>query len=187
MAGLNIKDSAPHSAQDLLYAGADAVRIVLTGEYDLTQRFQEYRQRGMYALGVIASESDDGYRDHKAAMREYNHRYAGLLSAVQVGNESDLEDSPSSWTMTQRDLARLGYQAREAFGPDMPLVCAGMASGQPGWLDSLDRRWCNYLAVQPYAKDMSLHPHYRLQKPGQWRYAAAKGDVRTLNCLISSP
>lgn len=153
MPGINVAADGRHSAEWVAGVGADAVRIVLTREHDLRDRLREYRDHGLFVLGVCARESFDGFDSWDEAFTYYRRRYVneGLIGALQVGNESDL-DSPSSWTMSPDDLSSLGWAARSVL-PDTTLVCAGMASGQPGWLEDVDLRWCNVLAVHPYAKD----------------------------------
>jgi hypothetical protein len=57
--------------------------------------------------------------------------------------------------MSQAELSVLGRAVRASF-PDTPLVCAGLASGQPGWLDEgggVDLSSFDALAYHPYIKD----------------------------------
>jgi hypothetical protein len=183
VAGINVVLDGRHDPEQVIQAGGDAVRIVLSTQLDQTNILRAYKDRGLYRLGVYDGDSDNEFPNHDEAMAYYSNLYGPYLSAVQVGNEPDLMESPSSWTMSQPMLASLGWQARTHFGERMPLVCAGMASGQPQWLETLDIRWCNYLAVQPYAKDMSTHRRYMRRPPDPPRYAAGRGPARALNDL----
>lgn len=155
MAGLNVAADGRHNALLVTRTGADAVRIVLTREHDLRPRLRDYKDHGVFVLGVCARESFDGFGSWGEAFSYYQRRYGEYLGSLQVGNESDLE-SPSSWTMTPAALSTLGWTARNVM-PNMPLVCAGMASGQAWWLGSVDLRWCNAIAAHPYAKDMTAN------------------------------
>lgn len=142
--GLNVSRDGRHSADLVRSLGATWLRIVAMSDHDLSVYFRNCRQAGLKILLVLARESGGDYA-------RYRNLYGGLVDAVQVGNEADLV-SPSSWTMTQGELVALGKAARSAF-PSIPLVCAGLASGHPEWLDGADLSWCNAVAVHPYAKD----------------------------------
>jgi hypothetical protein len=113
-------------------------------EHDLSQYFADCQEAGLKILLVLARESGGDYG-------LYRRRYDGLIDAIQVGNEADLV-SPSSWTMAPVELAALGRSVRALF-PTTPLVCAGLASGHPSWLDGMDLSWADAVAVHPYAKD----------------------------------
>lgn len=142
--GLNVSRDGRHAPALIRSLGATWARIVATPEHDLTDWLRGCRDHGVRVLLVLARESGTDYGS-------YAGRYAGLVAAVQVGNEPDLE-SPSSWTMSPREFADLGHLVRRFF-PTTPLVCGGLASGQPGWLDGMDLSWCDSIAVHPYAKD----------------------------------
>lgn len=145
--GLNVArdgSSDPVTVRDL---GATWVRIVAMAEHDLTDYLLRCEDQGLRVLLVLARESfADG-----GTVSLYRERYADLVDAVQVGNESDLV-SPSSWTMAPGELAALGLSVRTAW-PGIPIVCAGMASGHPEWMDGMNLSWADAVAVHPYLKD----------------------------------
>lgn len=143
--GLNVARDGSTPADLVRSLGATWVRIVALPDADLTPTLGGYRAEGIKTLLVLARESGGDYA-------ELARRYGPLVDAVQVGNEPDLL-SPSSWTMTQVELAALGRAVRGVFGPSMPLVCAGLASGHPSWLDGMDLAWADAVACHPYLKD----------------------------------
>lgn len=142
--GLNVSRDGRHDPALIRSLGATWIRIVAMPAHDLSDYFRRARAAGLKILLVLARESGGDYA-------EYQRRYGSLVDAVQVGNEADLE-SPSSWTMPQDRLMALGRAARSAF-PNLPLVCSGLASGHPEWLDGADLSWCDAVACHPYAKD----------------------------------
>jgi hypothetical protein len=143
--GTNVDRSGRHDAALVRSHNATWQRIVAMTDVDLSVHFRNCRQAGVQTLLVLARESGGDYA-------RYARLYGSLVSAVQVGNEADLE-SESSWSMTQGELVALGKAARSAFGPTMPIVCAGLASGHPEWLDGADLSWCDAIAFHPYLKD----------------------------------
>jgi hypothetical protein len=142
--GINVPGDGSASASLVRSLGATWVRLVALPDVDLTPALRAYRALGIRVLLVLARESGVDYA-------AYRDRYAGLVDALEVGNEPDL-DSPSSWTMTQAELGALGRSAR-AIWPTATLVLGGLASGQPSWLDGVDLGWCDAVAVHPYLKD----------------------------------
>ena len=156
MLGLNVRLDGYHTADWIKMTGARAARVVLHADHDLGRWAVTCHDRGIRLLWVYARESGDGFGSHLEALQFYANRYEGLLDEAQIGNEPDLE-SPSSWTMSQRDLAALGWTARYVLG-NIPLVVGGLASGHPGWLDSCDIGWANAIGLQLYAKD-APNPH----------------------------
>jgi hypothetical protein len=145
--GINVPGDGSASASLVRSLGATWVRLVALPDVDLTPALRAYRALGIRVLLVLARESGGDYA-------AYRDRYAGLVDAIEVGNEPDL-DSPSSWTMTPAELGALGRAAR-AIWPAATLVLGGLASGQPSWLDGVDLGWCDAVAVHPYLKDSSL-------------------------------
>lgn len=125
--------------------GVTWVRIVAMPTINLTPYFQELRANGINILLVLARESGNDYA-------RYAQLYGGLVAAIQCGNEPDLV-SPSSWTMSQQEVGDLGKLARRFFPRPMPLVCAGLASGHPEWLQGVDLSPFDALAFHPYLKD----------------------------------
>lgn len=149
--GLNVRRDGSDRAETIAGLNATWARIVLTRHIDLTATLMAYRAHGIQALGVVANESLEDFSSPADALAHYARAYTGLLAALQVGNEPD-HVSDSSFTMSQADLVALGKLARAAF-PSTPIVCAGLASGHPEWLDGVDLSWCSAIAVHPYAKD----------------------------------
>lgn len=145
--GLNVARDGSTPVEAIRDLRADWVRVVATPENDLTDYLKALKHQHVSVLLVLARESFAGQDN----LLTYRDRYAGLLDAIQVGNEPDLA-SPSSWTMTPGELAALGRSVRKAF-PTTPLVCAGLASGDPAWISDLDLSWCDAVAVHPYLKD----------------------------------
>lgn len=143
--GLNVSADGRISVEVVKGFGATWIRIVAKPEFDITQYLEQCQREGIDVLLVLAQESGGDYA-------AYQRQYAEFVTAVQVGNEADL-DSSSSWTMTQAELVSLGRTVRQIFGTDTPLVCAGMASGHPEWLDGVDLSWADAIACHPYAKD----------------------------------
>jgi hypothetical protein len=149
--GLNVKHTGEHPPEWVRAFGATAIRIVLTPDIDLTGYFETCRAHGVSVLPLLARESNPTDRQ----LAEYAERYERFFSRIQVGNEPDHE-SPSSWTMHPATLAELGRRARDAF-PTCAIVCAGMVSGDPRYLDRVDLDPFDAIAVHPYAKDMTRH------------------------------
>ena len=147
--GINVVADGSHPPEWVTSLGATSLRIVLTPQHDLEAYFQRCQADGVSILGLIARESAPS--DYQLA--DYSVRYGRYLTRVQYGNESDHE-SPSSWTMTPAELSALGWQVKRAFR-DHPLVCAGMVSGNPAYLDGVDLRMADAIAVHPYAKDLT--------------------------------
>ena len=143
--GLNVDRSGRHDPALIRSLGATWLRIVAMAEHDLSDYFRACHAAGIKILLVIARESGGD-------LALYQRRYGNLVDAVQVGNEPDLV-SPSSWTMTPVELASLGRSVRAIFPRPFPLVCAGMASGVPAWMDGMDLSWCDAVAAHPYLKD----------------------------------
>lgn len=142
---MNVGRAGEHAPESVRTLGVTWIRIVALPALDLSDYFRRCRQSGLKVLLVLARESGQDWQ-------AYVDRYAHVVDAVQVGNEPDLA-SPSSWSMTQADFVQLGQLARELFGPAMPLVTAGLASGHPEWLQGVDLAWADAVAVHPYLKD----------------------------------
>lgn len=143
--GLNVARDGSTPLSTVLSLNATWVRIVAMPDQDLSSYFRDLRAAGIKILLVLARESGSDYA-------RYRLLYGNLVDAVQVGNEPDL-DSPSSWTMSQPQLAAFGREVRAIFPRPFPLVCAGLASGHPEWLDDMDLSWADALAFHPYLKD----------------------------------
>lgn len=142
--GLNIARDGSHDPSLVRSLGATWVRIVAMSDHDLSDYFRRCRDAGLKILLVLARESGGNYA-------LYRDRYGSLVDAWQIGNEADLV-SPSSWTMQPSELAALGRSVR-ALIPNAVLVCSGLASGHPSWLDGMDLGWADAIAFHPYLKD----------------------------------
>lgn len=151
--GLNVDRTGRHDPAWIRATGATWLRIVAMPGLDLSDYFKRCRAAGLKILLVLARESGGGYDN-------YQRLYGSLVDAVAVGNEPDAApNSPSSWTMPQGQFVSLGKAARTAF-PHMPLVTAGLVSGQPDWLANLDLSWASAICVHPYGKSPSkTWPH----------------------------
>jgi hypothetical protein len=147
--GVNVKHTGEHPPEWVRAFGATAIRIVLTPDIDLTGYFETCQAHGVSVLPLLARESDPTER----RIAEYAERYGQFFDRIQVGNEPDHE-SPSSWTMHPAGLSGLGWLARGSF-PTCQIVCAGMVSGDPRYLDRVDLDPFDAIAVHPYAKDMT--------------------------------
>lgn len=143
--GMNVARDGHIAASTVRALGATWIRVVAMPDIDLAPYFRELRAAGVKILLVLARESGGDYS-------RYQRLYGALADAVQVGNEPDLA-SPSSWTMTPAELVSLAREARKAFPRPMPLVCAGLASGQPSWLQGMDLSSFDALGVHAYLKD----------------------------------
>jgi hypothetical protein len=157
--GINVPRDGSAPPDLIRSLGATWVRIVAVPDVDLAEALRSYRAAGIRTLLVLARESGGDYRS-------YAERYAGLVDAVEVGNEPDV-DSPSSWTLRPSELGALGRAVRVLF-PTTPLVLGGLASGQPSYLDDVDLSWCDAIGLHPYLKD-----------------ATAENDVPDIGDLIS--
>lgn len=105
------------------------------------------RNAGLRVLLVIARESVA-----VASVASYAARYRP--DAWAVGNEPDLV-SPSSWSMTAEQYSLLWREALPLLRRQgVPIVTAGLASGQPGWIEPIvgQLHGCHAVAVHPYAK-----------------------------------
>ena len=75
------------------------------------------------------------------------------LDRIQLGNEADQPDSPSSWSMRAIDCSRLLRNGRAVFGPDVRLVGPGLVSGNPAyWAGVSAREVVDELAIHPYTQ-----------------------------------
>lgn len=145
--GMNVARDGSVDPRQLRELGASWIRIVAHPDHDLADYLRACQQEALRVLLVLANESFDGVEDAWGRWR----KYAPLISALQIGNEPDL-DSPSSWTMEPGVFENYGWVARSNF-PQVPIVAGGLASGQPDWLDGVNLGWADAIAVHPYLKD----------------------------------
>lgn len=149
--GLNVPADGRATPEQIAAFHATWIRVVGKRQYDLREYFGACQARGIRVMLVLARESFDGFASWADGIAHYGRLYATHVAAYQIGNESDLV-SPSSWDMPVSELVALGKTARAAL-PTAHLVCSGMASGHPEYLDGADLSWCDSLAVHPYLKD----------------------------------
>lgn len=142
--GMNIPRDGSADPAHLAAGGVTWVRVVAHPDHDLTSYFGRLASYGIKVLLVLARESGGDPLG-------WERTYGDKVAAVQAGNEPDL-DSESSWTMTKPELVAFGRRVRQAW-PEHAVVCAGLASGHPEWLDGVDLSWCDAIAVHPYLKD----------------------------------
>lgn len=155
--GLNVDRSGKTPLRDVQNLNATMVRIVLMPDMESLQRVIEYAQANIRVLGVIVRESfvDDAWQNDaglRLQLIAYQEKYGPYLTAWQIGNEPD-QVSDSSWTMDQATLTRLTQIARQTLGESVILILGGLASGQPQWLESMDLRYVDAVAIHPYLKD----------------------------------
>lgn len=149
--GLNVSADGRAGADLVKSLGATWVRIVAKKEIDQLPILMSYQNAGLRTMLVYARESFEHFGSWAEGLAWYARQYSMLVAAWQIGNEPDLTGD-SSWTMSVDELCRLGRLARAAL-PGRHIVCAGMASGHPSYLDGADLSWCDSLACHPYLRD----------------------------------
>lgn len=155
--GLNVDRNGTTPLRDLQSLHATMARIVLMPDMSSLQTVKDYAVAGIRNLGVIARESfvDDAWKDDaglRLQLLAYQEQYGPYLTAWQIGNEPDGEGE-SSWKMDQASYTRLIRVARETLGNYVIIISGGLCSGQPQWLENVDLRYVDALAVHPYLKD----------------------------------
>lgn len=131
---------ADHAVDEVVATGTQAVRIVLRKAQPVGAACALYQAAGVRVLGVIASESMAGFDSWAEAAEFYRHLDG--VTWTQIGNEPDIT-SESSWTMTADEYNRLVY-IFQRYGP---VLGAGLASGQPGWLAGVDTDYLDAIAI----------------------------------------
>lgn len=155
--GVNVPTTGMADLDLLTQSKAAWARLVLLP--DAGDRLRYYRNAGLKVLGVLARESMEACPDRPGWLRWYAERFAPLVDALQVGNEPD-HTSPSSWTMSLTNLTQLGAVARGEFHryvPSLPIVMGGLASGNPGYLDT-EVSWpavFGICAIHPYTQTIT--------------------------------
>lgn len=169
--GINVAGRAEQSPAAIAALGAMWARCVGYRDVNISEWIRGCQERGVKVLMVLARESIDG--DWQRNISRFRDLYSGRVNAIQIGNEPDHE-SPSSWTMTPRDLNRLLVTARGVFGPDKLLIGPGLVSGQPSWASLVDWSPVDAICIHPYAKDPgtpdldNLLDGYRLHGKPLW-------------------
>ena len=153
--GLNVDPLNPAGRADpglLRRLGFSWVRLVARS--GVAGYVYDCRQAGLKVLTVLARESFPDLRN--TSYQAFIYAESLRPDAVQIGNEPDCE-GPSSWTMSQEDYAELVYRCRagvQVASKSIPLVGAGLASGQPDWWRTLadPPLPLDALACHPYGK-----------------------------------
>lgn len=159
--GTNIRRDGSDTVASIVQSGAMVARFVPMVEHDLTAYLTALDVSDVATLAVLAKESF-GFGPRidwplaSVALSTYKHRYGGLVSYWQIGNEYDAE-SPSSWTLALSDLDRLGKLAREILGDDAYLIVGGAADGSPAdeadeRLSGYDLDWADGIAIHTYGQ-----------------------------------
>lgn len=161
--GVNVDRAGGDPLDRIKALGLEMIRVPVTiadaGPPNVRHDLRSYLGQAMILdLKVLLVFDRDAYYwpDWRVRTADYVRfwldYYAGLYTAIQVGNEADHE-SPSSWTMDAGTFGDLLRETRAACGPDPYLIAGGMASGQPDYLKQVDLSPVNAYGVHPYAKD----------------------------------
>jgi hypothetical protein len=76
------------------------------------------------------------------------------IRQIQIGNEPDQPDSPSSWHMGPDDFTDLLAVANNTWEGSIKIIAGGLVSGNSNWLNSVSfPPYLSTLAVHPYGKD----------------------------------
>ena len=169
--GVNADPRHGYNPADMIDVAVPWVRSVVKPDHDLGPWLRQVRAARGRNLVIIARESLRPDWTFRAAARNYAARYGALVDAWQIGNEADAR-GPASWTMTPRQLNRLIGAFRAAM-PSARLVAAGLVSGNPGYLDAVDIRPVEAIAVHPYGQ----RPNATFRFGGGWE---GWGEVRVL-------
>lgn len=179
--GVNVDAIGTYRAADLKAAGVQWARLVALPEVNAINYLTELRLHGIKTLLVLASESFHG-APWAEMVAEYQHRYAGLVDAVQAANEPDIE-SPSSWTMSPDDLNRLLSIAYLQFS-GVPIIGPGLASGNPDWAKKINADFISAYAVHPYGRRPERDNIAWTETPGNFGYV---GDLLDEYAKLGKP
>ena len=169
---VSVPSSGRTRAANIAAAGFTWVRSVAFHTAATRRWIDACHVHNVRVLLVVARESLNGPGGIESAWdyADYN------ADAWQIGNEAD-HLSASSWTLGGEQLSDLGRLWRAAL-PSATLVCAGMVSGHPEYLDGVDLAPFDAIAVHPYGRhpvgfrDWGFGPvrdlvgqYYRFNKP----------------------
>lgn len=156
--GINVDPLNPNGrpAPAVLHRlGVNWIRLVLRNDAELKSYVAAAHDWDLKVLGVVARES------------------AGFLGVpcemYQIGNEPD-SDGPSSWTRTTDEYIEDWRIYRDTY-PDLPMVVAGLASGNLTYWQTIapHLHGCAGVSVHPYNKTASqaqtLLTAYRKVRP----------------------
>jgi hypothetical protein len=126
-------------------------RLVARHDEGLPRYVVALRAAGIRTVLLLAGESFAG-----GDRREEAAEYARTIRSDcwQIGNEPDLV-SPSSWTMAPAAYAALAHECADGIrssDPASTVVAAGLASGDPTWLDECGDLPVDGIAVHPYGQ-----------------------------------
>lgn len=163
ISGINCDPENPNGRPDpvlLRRLGAGWVRLVGRDSDRCRDYVYACHAAGLNVLSVVARESA-GYVLPSADMH-------------QIGNEPD-HTGPSSWTRTRAEYIEDWRIYRETY-PDLPMIAAGLASGDVTWWQAVGPQLhdCAAVAVHPYnktaAQAQTLLTAYRKVRPdlGLW-------------------
>lgn len=139
--GVNVDPLNPNGRPEpavLRRLGANWVRLVLRDDPAVHDYAARCHDLNVNVLGVVARES------------------AGFVGVecdmYQIGNEPDV-NSPSSWTRTPDEYIEDWRIYRETY-PGLPMIAAGLASGDVGWWQTVGPhlQGCAAVGVHPYNK-----------------------------------
>ena len=156
--GINVDPVNPGgrpSPTSLRRLGATWIRLVSRDDPAIHEYVTGCRAAGVNVLSVLARESA-GYILPDADMH-------------QIGNEPD-NTGASSWTRTPAEYIEDWRIYRETY-PDLPMIAAGMASGDVTWWQQVGPhlQGCAAVAVHPYNKSataaQTLLTAYRKVRP----------------------
>lgn len=175
--GVNVRADGSDDVSEIAATFPNGVvRIVLLKNRDLSWYFDWCHQRGLLVWAVIAKESLEGFSDSFSAAEFYYNRYRGKIDYLQVGNEWD-HVSGSSWTMTPGELYDLVWNFRNRWrNGTIPLVLGGAVSGDPNYLDAIQR-------TLGLVDGVSVHPYGQRAYPNE---PAPAGDFGLATELFSA-
>jgi murein DD-endopeptidase MepM/ murein hydrolase activator NlpD len=153
--GLNAPGRAEHSPRELRDLGSKSARCVAYPDFDLTAWLRECQRLRLETILILGSESI-GHDESRwaGAITDFRRRYGGLPTYWQIGNEPDARpNEQSSWNMSPSQYNRLLRTARIELGPEARLLTAGLVSGNPSWLNTVELQHVNGVAYHPYGKN----------------------------------
>ncbi len=158
LAGVNVDPENPGGRPTpvrLRRLGATWVRLVARDTAAIHEYVDDCHTAGLNVLSVVARESA-GYILPGADMH-------------QIGNEPD-QNGPSSWTRTPAEYIEDWRIYRDTY-PDLPMIAAGLASGNVAWWQQVapSVQGCAAVAVHPYNRSatsaQTLLTAYRKVRP----------------------
>lgn len=143
---------SPETVQAGGYAG---VRSVVAFDHNMRIWAGDCARAGIDLLPVVARETLEdwdagwGLTDYLAAAEALHLLYGDLFTAIQVGNEPDLQ-SESSWSLEPEQM-NLMLEAFRLAWPGTTIVGPGLADGtNPGYADRLNPALYDVLAIHCY-------------------------------------